>query len=136
MLKELIKAIYAIAKAIKGESGGGDNSNINSMLLPFVMPNKIGARGEKGLKIFDNIEQLKNDNEVDNKQIFCLYEKIENFEENYEKYFLGIKIYDGECINFIICNKNNKYVIQSVTNYILNNENNKDYYVISQTEIM
>lgn len=134
MLKELIRAIYEIAKAIKGESNEGGGDVINNIFFPFIMPDKIGGITDEGLKIFDNIEQYKNDNEiVDHKNFVCLYEKIENFEENYKKYVYKINIYDdGEIVCFC-CNQDDNYTIQSATNDILNNNDNKDYYGITSS---
>lgn len=38
MLKELIKSLYAIANAIKGESGGGNNDNVENNYIKFIQP--------------------------------------------------------------------------------------------------
>lgn len=74
MLKELIRAIYEIAKAIKGDDGnnGGGNSNDN------------GLYGADGIIVVNGINQ-----EQDNKVFLSQKELFDDFKQNVDKYING-----------------------------------------------
>lgn len=133
--EELIRALYAIRDAIKGDNGNeGGDENINNIFSDYILPDKIGLYlkidSSANIKMYNNIKEYLDDPEhPEDVGLICLYKKEYS---NVEKCFFTIDIDNYNNLIITPCDDSGHYSFELCTDQIMNNPNNEVYYKIEK----